>query len=302
MEMAALDLKAFAAVDSGFFVYKKRASINPDESRKPDVYVPWGVFEKNLSDLQALIDDSILDLHKLVPRMERWVLVEDLPEELRAKWSHYGVLELGIWPLVSREKMIGAIVVAETMPSSIPLTFGMRLAILDACAALVSLGIDLILASRIAEESSQRDLLTGLLNRRGLDSRLPKLLQQASENRKHIVFGLIDLDDLKVINDTNGHPAGDQALQLIAEIINRNVRSDDLVARIGGDEFAVVMQTDKPDSEFGMLRLQKAVKEQSGYLSASVGGAVWGIDGDLLDQCYQVADERLYENKRLNRR
>ena len=44
LEMAAVDLKAFAAVDSGFFVYKKRGSINPDQSQKPDVYVPWGIF------------------------------------------------------------------------------------------------------------------------------------------------------------------------------------------------------------------------------------------------------------------
>lgn len=298
-KMAATDLCEFADADSGFFVYRKRVltkGITPQT-----VYAPWGVFAHDEERLQRDVDHALGQMDLLRPMMERWMLTEDMPTILQEAWSNYGLLEVGIWPLVSREQIIGAIVVARTEPTGrVSVVTG--IALMDSCAAQVSLALDLILAGRIAEEASQRDLLTGLLNRRGLEARLPLLVQECERSGNHLVLGLVDMDGLKIVNDTLGHPAGDNALRQIAAIISRNVRVNDLVARFGGDEFAIVLQSDCPDAESAMERIQRAVESESGGLSVSVGGAVWGIDGVALEPCYQVADERLYECKRLARR
>ena len=297
-EMAAIDLCEFADANSGFFVYRKRIFTEGIKHHKPKVYVPWGVFAKEEERLQEDVDRTLGKIDLLNPLMEQWMLIEDMPSILQEAWKRYGLLEIGIWPLVSREQMTGAIVAAGTKPVSVQLIIGTGTALMDSCAAQVSLALDLILTGKIAENASQRDLLTGLLNRRGLETRLPQLLQECESTEAHIVLGLIDMDDLKQINDTQGHPAGDNALREIAEIISRNTRSGDIVARLGGDEFAVLMQLDQPDAYAVVERLREAVELESQGLSVSVGGALWGVDGDTFAQCYKIADERLYECKR----
>ncbi|KPV43153.1 GGDEF domain-containing protein [Alicyclobacillus ferrooxydans] len=293
--MAADDLREFAETDSGFFVYRKRLPTNGVIPQNATVYAPWGVFANREEQLQRLVNKAFDWIDLLNPLMERWILFEDMPTVIQQVWCGFGVLEVGIWPLVSREQMIGAIVVARTKPSH-RVSVMTKTALMDSCAAQISLALDLILTGRIAEEASQRDLLTGLLNRRGLEAKLPQLVQEC-ENC--LVFGLIDLNDLKEVNDTRGHPVGDNALRQVADIISRNVRAGDIVARFGGDEFVVVLQSDRPDANTAMERIRQAVEEQSDGLSVSVGGAVWGADGATLERCYEVADERLYECKRL---
>lgn len=271
-EMAATDLREFAAADSGFFVYRKRVLTEGITSQNSRVYASWGVFAHDEQRLQDDVDRAINQLDLLNPLMEQWMLTEDMPSELQTAWKGYGLLEVGIWPLVSREQMIGAIIVARTKPVSRRLTIETATALMDSCAAQISLALDLILTGRIAEEASQRDLLTGLLNRRGLEARLLQLVQECESSGNHLVLGLIDMDNLKQVNDTYGHPTGDNALRVLADTISRNVRSGDVVARFGGDEFAVLMQADGMDAESAMERIQRAVQE--GGLSVSVGGAV----------------------------
>ena len=298
-ELASRDLSEFADADAGFFVYRKRVLTNGVTPQKPEVYVPWGAFANAGEQLQRFVDDFVVHrLYSLDSVMERWALIEDLPPNLFEQLRSYRLLEFGIWPLISREQMNGVIVVARTEAAAQRLAPTTRQALLDACSAQVSLALDLIMTGRIAEEASQRDLLTGLLNRRGIEAKLPQVITEASAAGSYSVFGLIDLNDLKSINDTRGHPAGDEALRQVADIITRNVRSNDLVARFGGDEFVVVLRVEKPDAESFMTRIQEAVERESDGYTASVGGAVWGKDGDTLEQCYEVADSRLYICKR----
>ncbi len=298
--MAAKDLSEVAEADSGFFVYKKRVLTDGTTPQKPYAYAPWGTFVHDEKHLQQSLHEAINSLNVLTPIMEKWILVEDIPiEALKKAWARYKLLEFGIWPLVSREHMMGAIVVAKTQTISHHLTIETGTALMDACAAQVSLALDLLLARRIAEEASERDVLTGLLNRRGFEARLQQTVLQTKPAGSYLVFGLIDMNGLKALNDSQGHPVGDQALRDIANIICRNIRADALVARFGGDEFAILMQANTPAADTVMARLQQTVHQQSnGKYSICVGGTIWGRHGETLEQCYQVADEHLYECKR----
>lgn len=297
--MAAIDLRNFANVDSGFFIYRKRSMESGLASQSPNIHVPWGVFAKDEEVVKSLVGDESATLQTLNTMMEQWILIQDMPEAIKNKWTEFGVVEAGIWPLVSREQIIGVLVVARTQRLSKHLNHDIRTHVLDACAAQISVALDLILARKMAEEASQRDLLTGLLNRRGIEARLLQLAEHVRNAGNYLVFGLIDLDDLKSVNDSLGHPAGDEALRQVANIISHNVRANDLVARFGGDEFAVVLQAERPDADSFMIRIQQAVQRESNGHTVSVGGAIWGIDGDTLEQCYEVADSRLYDCKRL---
>lgn len=95
-------------------------------------------------------------------------------------------------------------------------------------------------AVQMALQASQ-DALTGLGNRRHLDEQLPGLLAQAASQARDLVLGLIDLDHFKQVNDRHGHRVGDQVLVQMAQILRENTRADDVLARIGGEEFLVVL-------------------------------------------------------------
>jgi diguanylate cyclase (GGDEF)-like protein/PAS domain S-box-containing protein len=92
-----------------------------------------------------------------------------------------------------------------------------------------------------AHELASRDSVTGLLNRRGLDSALGGLLNSARPEARQLAVLLVDLDYFKAVNDTFGHAAGDLVLREVASILSASVRRTDIVARIGGDEFVVLL-------------------------------------------------------------
>jgi two-component system cell cycle response regulator len=154
------------------------------------------------------------------------------------------------------------------------------------------------------------DPLTGLYNRRYLEAHLQKTLASARESRKPLGFLYMDIDFFKKVNDTHGHPVGDEILQGFAKRIKDGPRSFDLVARLGGEEFVAVL----PDTteEVAMIiaeRLRKSVadipfpcKVEGGQLSiTSSFGAVVIQDSDVEKissaDLIKLADDQLYEAK-----
>ncbi len=157
---------------------------------------------------------------------------------------------------------------------------------------------------RELEALSSTDELTGLANRRGLLDFMERLLASARRHREEGVLAYLDLNDFKGINDRFGHATGDRALCLLADLLKKNVRSSDFVARIGGDEFIFVLT--HTNFENGRRRATAIGEAIAGAtfsargcdirLTASIG--VSAYDGDTkLDDILRKADEAMYEVK-----
>lgn len=308
-QMASETLAELVEADSGFFIYSRRGLTPGYTPGCSEMFAPWGVFRDDQEGLAKALVPILEEGPGFTSILERWILAEDVePERVRTVLDKYRLLEIGVWPIISREQLTGAVVVARTRAVSLRMTSEMSNALMDSCAAQISVALDLILAVRIAENASQRDLLTGLLNRRGVESRIQEMVGGAfSTDRilgdaERLAFGVIDVDDFKEINDTYGHPAGDEALRKVAQSLSASLRPEDLVGRFGGDEFVVAFYCRNHDWESTMRRLQAELKRMSGEYEVSVGGAVWGIDGETLDACYEAADARLYADKRERKR
>jgi len=153
---------------------------------------------------------------------------------------------------------------------------------------------------------SVTDELTGLYNRRGFITLAEQGLKQADRLKKGIALIYADLDNLKDINDTLGHQEGDAALIETTKILKETFRQSDLIARIGGDEFVVILLgTTDSETKIAASRLQKALeiyneKRTRNYnLSMSVGVSFCDPKiSSSIDEMLSQADKSLYEQKR----
>ncbi len=147
------------------------------------------------------------------------------------------------------------------------------------------------------------DGLTGLLNRRGFSSQGENLLSHAWRHRLPLTALMLDLDHFKSINDTHGHDTGDRALQLFARLLNDTCRSGDLIARLGGEEFGVLMlhNAAAAGASFDRRlrhRLHDASAAELGFvLDYSAGMAVLQPGEASLAMLMARADGALYEAK-----
>ena len=149
------------------------------------------------------------------------------------------------------------------------------------------------------EAQALSDALTGLYNRAGWEQ------LAASEDGRNRRYGkssavvVIDLDDLKLVNDSNGHAAGDELLRCAADALTQASRTDDIVARLGGDEFAIIgVNCDKAGGEALRERVTQAL-HQSG-VRASLGMAMANARNDIAS-ALTLADVQMYEEKRLKK-
>ena len=153
--------------------------------------------------------------------------------------------------------------------------------------------------------SSITDVMTRLLNRRGLEEQLTPLWHHLCARRENAAFVSIDLDGLKTINDTYGHQAGDYAIRLVAEAIRRASPKEALAARMGGDEFLAVLPranqvvADRFIQDF-YAKLEEMNREEDRAFdaAASCGSAVFRLnDLSSIETCIQKSDEIMYRQK-----
>lgn len=156
------------------------------------------------------------------------------------------------------------------------------------------------------EEAALTDHLTGLANRRRFEHQLAREIARTARYRHPFCVLLMDIDDFKTINDTFGHDAGDEAIRLMAKTLHEVIRGIDLAARVGGDEFAVILaETNLARGVEVAERLRQAIKAAKipgvGSISVSVGVAESPACAQTTDDLLTRADQALYEAKRQGR-
>lgn len=164
---------------------------------------------------------------------------------------------------------------------------------------------DEVAARRRIEYLSQHDALTGLANRTRMQEFLNGKLNAAPTLAEPLVMLSIDLDRFKPVNDLLGHAAGDQVLNEVSLRLGRCLRNEDLVARVGGDEFVLVLANMASQEEVEQLcrRLIECieqpfqVEEHELFISASIGIAMAPTDATQADELLRFADIALYEAK-----
>jgi diguanylate cyclase (GGDEF)-like protein len=155
------------------------------------------------------------------------------------------------------------------------------------------------------ERLATTDALTGLPNRRHLMAAMETEVRRAERSGRPLALALLDVDRFKAINDTHGHPAGDEVLRIVAEELREVTRGGDLLGRFGGEEFAIIMpETSLDQAHLACERLRRAVAKRilhypngtSGHVTVSSGVAL--LSGDEgCDHLVSRADGALYEAK-----
>lgn len=159
-------------------------------------------------------------------------------------------------------------------------------------------------------EQAIKDPLTKLHNRRYMDEFLDKELNRCKRHSLNMSILILDIDHFKSFNDTCGHDAGDYVLQALAVTLLSTIRKEDLVCRIGGEEFAVILpETQLDEAKVCADKINRYVKAESlhyqgqnlGQITVSIGIACYGINGEDAMSLIKAADVALYEAKNAGR-
>jgi diguanylate cyclase (GGDEF)-like protein len=161
-------------------------------------------------------------------------------------------------------------------------------------------------AENMLKEHAYHDYLTGLPNRALLADRFQQAMERSKRSTTPFAIVMIDLNNFKNINDLHGHASGDQVLVEIGKRLLQTVRASDTVARMGGDEFVLVIEALEDRRELARVgqklidMLSEIVTLDSGHVvsvGGSLGFAMYPEDGTSLESMLQVADQAMYNCK-----
>src|SRR6195256_5318727 len=209
----------------------------------------------------------------------------------------------GEWSAIRAElRTKGVLLGAMTVATRLPRAFeSSDLEFVAAVADQIAVALD---RARQHTREARTDYLTGLANRPEFERAIDRAVAAAQRHKRRLALMMIDLDNLKDINDTNGHHVGDEAIRVLAQELQRAVRATDTCGRLGGDEFGVAMpDADERHASEVATRVRQSLEElnRSGKspvpVQFSIGITSWrpGMDWQAM---YQVADKALYVDKR----
>jgi diguanylate cyclase (GGDEF)-like protein len=209
----------------------------------------------------------------------------------------------GEWSAIRAElRTKGVLLGAMTVATRLPRTFERSdLEFVAAVADQIAVALD---RARQHTKEARTDYLTGLANRPEFERAIDRAVASAERHRRRLALMMMDLDNLKEINDTYGHHVGDEAIRVLAAELQRAVRATDTCGRLGGDEFGVAMpDADERDAREVGLRVREALDHLNRNaklpvpVEFSIGITAWrpGMDWQAM---YQMADKHLYVDKR----
>ncbi|HKV88285.1 MAG TPA: sensor domain-containing diguanylate cyclase [Candidatus Dormibacteraeota bacterium] len=209
----------------------------------------------------------------------------------------------GEWSAIRAElRTKGVLLGAMTVATRLPRTFeSSDLEFVAAVADQIAVALD---RARQHTKEARTDYLTGLANRPEFERAIDRAVAAADRHKRRLALMMIDLDNLKDINDTYGHHVGDEAIRVLAQELQRAVRATDTCGRLGGDEFGVAMpEADERDAREVGLRVRQSLEDLNRTdklpvpVEFSIGITAWrpGMDWQAM---YQVADKHLYVDKR----
>jgi diguanylate cyclase (GGDEF)-like protein len=159
-------------------------------------------------------------------------------------------------------------------------------------------------AIEAVERTAATDPLTGVLNRRGFDEAVERELAHARRHGRPLALAYLDVRGLKAVNDTDGHLVGDELIRQVASLLRDCARADDLVGRLGGDEFGLVLAEQSADSAaIVQARLREQLPARRAAIGTdlpwdlTIGTAAYPEDGESLPALLSVADSRLYAQR-----
>jgi diguanylate cyclase (GGDEF)-like protein len=208
--------------------------------------------------------------------------------------------------------MSAYILLAVSHPGQAWPVTGVTVAILGLCGFLGSLAAhnhwqqaeaQQRLADSLAAQAT-RDHLTGCLNRRAFDARLAEEVERASRSRRPLSLLIVDVDNFKEVNDTQGHLGGDLVLEQVSAILIDGCRASDVVGRIGGDEFVIILPDTYLETAAALaerLRLRVRSLATPVPVSLSIGGAEQTDATVTGEELLRLADAALYRAKKTGR-
>ncbi len=183
-----------------------------------------------------------------------------------------------------------------------------HLRILNGITFKLALAIENALKYREAESSATTDALTGLPNARSLFLHLDSEVSRCKRENGSVAVLVCDLDGFKQVNDRFGHLEGNRVLKIVAEGLKNACRPYDYVARMGGDEFVMVLPSQHPETVDGIMSRLSDIPQKVEMLfgerivTISVGEAFYGLNGTDAEQLLAAADRRMYDNKQQRKR
>ena len=182
----------------------------------------------------------------------------------------------------------------------------------DGTFKLTAISMDItqaVQSKKIIEQLAYFDPLTGLANRTLLKDRIQQAMQIAKRNKKILAIIFLDLDHFKLINDTLGHNVGDELLIHVSILLKKQLRDSDTLARIGGDEFVILLPSVK--SSIDVQKIAQKIKNALDYkhiigthqlyITSSIGVAIYPQNGNTYDELIRNADTAMYEAKNSGR-
>ncbi|MEO8891884.1 MAG: CHASE2 domain-containing protein [Coleofasciculaceae cyanobacterium] len=179
----------------------------------------------------------------------------------------------------------------------------------QAAVELTRANIELKLSEDHLRSLAYHDTLTGLGNRKKFHEALNQSLNWANNNNQLVALMFLDLDGFKQVNDTLGHDTGDQLLRVVAQRLTNSLRNSDIVSRLGGDEFTVILPG-IPQADYAAKVAEKILKALSQvfvlegknvFVTVSIGISIYPKDGDVEDILIKQADLAMYRAKQLGR-